>query len=361
MRRRFGDRRDASRRQHDERLRKPGGLRAAGEPAQIPRRDRAEVGVGGRRRSTLVLAELRRDLARSDHVGVGVAPPELRRHGSLVRRVAEREEEAHGDRLRLAERGQRREVERLELAVRPDPPADAVTPLERDERLGVRRARPVEVRARLPAQVQQVLEALVRDERRPRAAPLEQRVRRDGRPVGEAIDGAGVRPDRAGRGENGVLLPPRRRHLRRPQPPVLEQYGVRERPADVDSEDGYVAPRAPRARARRRRRRRADSPSRTPAVRDLTEAARDRSRVSSRRVRSSGGGVIPVTARRPRRPDKACGTARVAATNGERRIRVEAVGDAVRVLEVHVLADARTELRDRRRRAVRGGRARPRG
>ena len=50
------------------------------------------------------------------------------------------------------------------------------------------RARPVEVRPRLPAEMQDVLEALVRDERRPRAAALEQRVRRDRRAVREAID-----------------------------------------------------------------------------------------------------------------------------------------------------------------------------
>ena len=49
-------------------------------------------------------------------------------------------------------------------------------------------AEPVEVRAGLAAQMEEVLEARRRDERRPRALPLEQRVRRDRRPVREALD-----------------------------------------------------------------------------------------------------------------------------------------------------------------------------
>ena len=86
--------------------------------------------------------------------------------GSLVRRVAEGEEEADGDRLGVAQVGQRVEVERGELAVRPDPPADAEGALERDERLRMPGAEPVELGAVLPAQVEDVLEARGRDERR---------------------------------------------------------------------------------------------------------------------------------------------------------------------------------------------------
>ena len=105
----------------------------------------------------------------------------------LVRRVAEREQEADGDRLRI-DVAERREVERGDDALRPHPFADGVALLERDERLGVVDVEPVEVRPVLASQVQQVLEALGGDERRARSRPLEQRVRRDRRAVGEPLD-----------------------------------------------------------------------------------------------------------------------------------------------------------------------------
>ena len=86
------------------------------------------------------------------------------------------------------------EVERHELAVGAGAPANADAALERHERRRVLGARPVEVRSRLPTEVEDVLEALVRDERRARAAALEQRVRRDRRAVREAVDAAPHRP-----------------------------------------------------------------------------------------------------------------------------------------------------------------------
>ena len=95
-------------------------------------------------------------------------------------------------------------------------------------------ARPVEVRARLSAEVQDVLEALVRDERRARTAPLEERVRRDRGAVGEAVDGR--RADGGGSGDDRLLLTRGRRHLRDPDLAVGDEHGVRERPADVDPE-----------------------------------------------------------------------------------------------------------------------------
>ncbi len=72
--------------------------------------------------------------------------------------------------------------------VRPDPLLDADAALEWDERLRVVDVEPVEMGAILPAEVQEVLEALRADEGGAGAFPLEQRVRRDGRPVGEALD-----------------------------------------------------------------------------------------------------------------------------------------------------------------------------
>ena len=90
--------------------------------------------------------------------------------GLLVRRVAKREQKTDGDGVRI-ELGQRRQVELLEHAVGPHPLAYAGAPLERDERLGMLVAQPVEVGAVLTAQVEELLEALRRDERRPRSLP----------------------------------------------------------------------------------------------------------------------------------------------------------------------------------------------
>ena len=83
----------------------PASAAAAAERAQVAGRDRREVRVGRGRRGALVLPELGRDLVRRDDVDAGMPPPQLRRDGLLVRRVAEREEEADGDRLRVAESG----------------------------------------------------------------------------------------------------------------------------------------------------------------------------------------------------------------------------------------------------------------
>ena len=98
-----------------------------------------------------------------------------------------------------------------------------------------------EVGAALSTEVQQVLEALGRDERRSRALPLEQRVRRDGRPVPEPVDGRvpGRLEHEPRRLEHGRLLRGTCRHLCRVQLTVREQHRVRERPADVDPENRH--------------------------------------------------------------------------------------------------------------------------
>ena len=84
---------------------RPASRAPRGERAQVARRDRREVRVGGRRRGALVLAELGRDLVRGDDVHAGMPPAQLGRHGRLVGRVAEREEQADGDGLGVAESG----------------------------------------------------------------------------------------------------------------------------------------------------------------------------------------------------------------------------------------------------------------
>ena len=131
-----------------------------------------QVRVHHRGRRALVLAQLRSDLVRGDDVCVRVASAQLYRDLPLVARLAEREEEAHGDRVGVELR-QRGEVERLELAVARDPPAHARAPLEWDERRRVLDTWPVEVGSRLAAQVEEVLEAGSRDKGGSRPAPLE--------------------------------------------------------------------------------------------------------------------------------------------------------------------------------------------
>ena len=96
---------------------------------------------------------------------------------------------------------------------------------------------PVEVRAVLPAEMKQMLEAGRGDERRSGALPLEQSVRRDRRPVREALDIH--RADGGRRGEHGLLLLGSGRHLRGHEALAVEQHRVGERPADVDAENRH--------------------------------------------------------------------------------------------------------------------------
>ncbi len=145
-------------------------------------------------------------------------------------------QEANRDRLGV-DLGQRVEREWLELAVRAHPPGHAETALERNERLRVRGTQSVEMCACLPAQVQQVLEAGVGDERCARALPLQQGIRRDGGSVREPLHVA--RADRPCDGDDGFLLPRRGQHLGGGHAPLVEQHRVREGSANVDAEDGH--------------------------------------------------------------------------------------------------------------------------
>ncbi len=200
---RFGDRRDAAGRAHDERLGKAGVRAARREAVEVPRERRPEVRVDRSRRSTLVLAELRCDLVRRDDPRPGQPAPQFGGDLALVARVAEREEQADGDRLGV-DLGQGVKVEAAEHAIRPDALGNSDAALERDERLGVLLAEPVEVSARLAPQVQDVLEPFGRDEGGARALPLEQGVRGHCRPVREPIELGHA--ESAGRGEHGLFL-----------------------------------------------------------------------------------------------------------------------------------------------------------
>src|SRR6266511_5131265 len=76
----------------------------------------------------------------------------------------------------------------------------------------MRGAGPVEMCPRLASQVEEMLEAGRRDERGSRTLALEQRVRRDGRPVREPLDLGDT--GRVGSGDDGLLLPRGGQHLR---------------------------------------------------------------------------------------------------------------------------------------------------
>ena len=238
VRGRLSESRDPARGPHHERLGQPGRRAGAPERLEVAGDGRPEVGVDGRRRGPLVLAELRRDLVRRDDASARQSPPHLRGDRTLVRRIAKGEEQADRDRLHVvAEHRQRVELERRDQALGPDPLAHAVAALQRDERLGVRIAQPVQVRAVLAAQVKQVLEALRRHEGGAGPLALEERIRRDGRSVREPVEA--LRADGASRGQHRLLLTPRRRHLGRPQAVAREQHRVGEGPTDVHTEDGH--------------------------------------------------------------------------------------------------------------------------
>src|SRR5207237_385492 len=125
--------------------------------------ERPQIRVDNRRRRPLVLAKLRGDLVRRHDVRFRIPQPELLDHSALVPGMPEREEEADADRLGV-EVGQRRQVERLELARRAHAAPDADATLERYERRRVLLAGAIEVRPRLPAELEEVLEALRGDE-----------------------------------------------------------------------------------------------------------------------------------------------------------------------------------------------------
>ena len=117
-----------------------------------------------------------------------------------------------------------------------------VAALQRYEGLRPRSAGSVQVRARLPAKVQDVLEAGSGHERSARAFALQQSVRRHRRPVCEPLhlSGSGL----ARSGHDRLLLPPRREQLRRRHPPLVQQHCVGERAANVDAENCHPTQRS---------------------------------------------------------------------------------------------------------------------
>ncbi|GIU87056.1 MAG: hypothetical protein KatS3mg009_1571 [Acidimicrobiia bacterium] len=245
--------------------------RDAVDRPEVRRARRAQERVDDGRDHPLVLAELRGHLVRRDRVEA--ARPQRLRDRALVRGGEIGVQQAHRDRLDvLGQRGQAAVPGLQHRPVGTDAFRDLEPQLARHQRCGPVRERVVQRRAGLAGDLDHVGEAAGRHQRRARAAPLQQRVRRDGRavrdelrarPAGERghgaaqcpgrvvgrrqhLDGAAVVGDRVGEGPPGVDAEPHRRMLARagPQP---------------------AAPRRGRPAPRRRRARRPASGSRASA------------------------------------------------------------------------------------------------
>ena len=226
-------------------------------------------------------------------------PSQLLCDRPLVRRIAEGEEQAHGDRLRVADVGQRREIERLELAVGPEAPANAVAALERDERLrDARRTAGTGARASAAAGG---ADARSPRSRRTRSARRAARAARSWRrscrgrsatTFSAPTARAAASTDSSCRGAVGTFAV-------RTRPPSSE-HRVRERPADVDAQDRHVRtlhrrghPRIP-LRLRRPDPRHRDAP-RAPAGNGCTAS-------TARSCRPRSGSSIVGTTRAPWSP-----------------------------------------------------------
>ena len=167
--------------------------------AQVGGEQRRQRGVDLGRRRALVLAERAHGLVRERHVHAGRRSRAPRRSPARARGGGRR---AAGTRRPPRARARRPRDDRrdaLASSARSTPSGPirssrADAPLGRHQRGRVRRAQPVEIRARLAAELDDVLEALGGHERGPRALALEQRVGRDRRAVRERLDILGPRP-----------------------------------------------------------------------------------------------------------------------------------------------------------------------
>ena len=206
MRGRLVQRRHAAGGAHHQRLGQSRAGRRAAERLEVARehrrRDRRRPRSSRRARTRAARARPRARRPRARRAAAAAAPPPPRarakdrgtRRAGRPRPPRRRRRAPAASRARAAEHARRAPCARARR-----------TALERNERLRMGRAEPVEVRAVLAPQVEQVLEAGGRDERGPRAPALEQRVGGDRRAVREALDLG--RTDRRGRGEHGLFLP----------------------------------------------------------------------------------------------------------------------------------------------------------
>ena len=225
-------------------------VEARAEMADVAVHHRAQVGVDHGRRQALELAELRRHLARAGDEGLRVLLRGDRADHRLVARVDVAVEEADRDRARAgllqpADGGAHLGLVEgaLDAAVVAQALADLDAHVAGDEQLRLVALQVVEMRPALAADLEQVAEAVGRDEARPDAAMLDQRVGRHGRAMAEIADvaagraGCLVEPLDDAAGDRARRIVWRARDL--PDPDLarllVHQADVRERTARIDS------------------------------------------------------------------------------------------------------------------------------
>ena len=245
------DRRGPAVRQHDEEPLPVAALgKAPRQPLEVPLRDRLDVGIedGGRR--AFVLLGLGVNLVRQRHVRVRQGLAEDLRRAPLVGTVAVGMEERDRDRPDpLVAEDRRRPADRRLVegnehrAVREHPLGDAESQPAGDHRLGQADEHVVDVVADLPGQLEDVAEALGREQAGLRALAFEDdvgdesgRVDHLAGPGEEVGDGGGEVADAAHhrllgrmRGGQGLFDPDG-------AVGIVDQGEVGERAADVDAE-----------------------------------------------------------------------------------------------------------------------------
>ena len=180
---RSSKRHQTARGRHDEH-----GGRDAGQTREVVTARRSHVRVDDRGDESLVLAMLGRDVVRRDRVVT--LRLQGRDDGFLVCGPAIRVQETDRNGLDLGrQRREPRDIERNELgAVDGDASRHSVAPGARHQRRGSVGPLVVQGGPILTSDLDEVLEAHVRDERDAAAGPLEQRVRSDSRAMCEHVD-----------------------------------------------------------------------------------------------------------------------------------------------------------------------------
>ena len=237
----------AARGLHHERRRHAGLLRARRQALEVGGELRRQVGVGDGGGEALVLAELRQHLARERDVDV----PERLAHGladaALVLGVQEREQQAHRDGLDVGLAQPSIASPTLSSSsgsTSPSGPMRSRTVKRRSRGTsgsGTALGEVVEGGAVLARELDQVAEALGRDERGARAAALEQRVGGDRHPVRERRHVGGVDGLEAAHHTLRLILG-RARHLGGQDFPTIQRHQIGEGSSNIDADPDHFAP-----------------------------------------------------------------------------------------------------------------------
>jgi hypothetical protein len=223
---------------HDRRFREPQLVAALEQPTQVTAEQRRQRRVDLGRRRAFVFTKGADDLMRQRHVDAGQGVGDRVADPALVLGVAVRVQQRHRDRLglgfakRLDQLAQRCVGQLHQWAVGGHPLGDADPALGRRQWRGPGGTEPIQLGPGLAAELDQIGEAVGRDERGPGARALEQRVGGDRHPVRELADMIGAEAGKRERRLDGGLHPlgligGGGRGLRGDQPPVIErQHGV---------------------------------------------------------------------------------------------------------------------------------------